>query len=67
METQFLPFDYGNKRKLEEKLAEILGAGNFQVIERMSNQWKVLVSQRLNSTQIEDIRLSMRRHYLPTV
>ncbi|XEU94850.1 hypothetical protein FSHL1_000134 [Fusarium sambucinum] len=33
METQFLPFEYGNKRKLEEKLMEVLGAGNFQVID----------------------------------
>ncbi|KPA37181.1 hypothetical protein FLAG1_10012 [Fusarium langsethiae] len=67
METQFLPFDYGNKKRLEEKLNEVLGSGNFQVVERLNNQWRVLVSQRLSSTQIEEIRLFMRRYYLPTV
>ncbi|UZP46527.1 hypothetical protein NXS19_014339 [Fusarium pseudograminearum] len=67
METQFLPFDYGNKSKLEDMLTQILGPGNFQVVERVSNQWKVLVSQRLSSAQVEEIKLYMRRHYLPTV
>ena len=33
METQFLPFDYGNKTRLEEKLQEVLGTGNYQVVE----------------------------------
>jgi hypothetical protein len=33
METQFLPFDYRNKKKLEEKLDIILGSGNYQVVE----------------------------------
>jgi hypothetical protein len=33
METQFLPFDYGNKKKLEEKLNDYLGSGNYEVVE----------------------------------
>lgn len=33
METQFLPFDYGNKKKLEEKLNDYLGSGNYEVVQ----------------------------------
>ncbi|KAH6980275.1 hypothetical protein EDB82DRAFT_528336 [Fusarium venenatum] len=66
MESQVLPFGYGNKTKLEERLGDILGSGNFRVVERSNNHWVVLVSQKLSEVQIRDIRLYMKRHYSPT-
>jgi hypothetical protein len=40
METQFLPFDYGNKTKLENKLNDYLGPGNYEVVE----VWHALIN-----------------------
>jgi hypothetical protein len=40
METKFLPFDYGNKTKLENKLNDYLGPGNYEVVE----VWHALIN-----------------------
>ncbi|PNP75760.1 hypothetical protein FNYG_10838 [Fusarium nygamai] len=66
MFTQFLSIEYGNQKRLEQKLDEHLGIGNYEVVQRLGSQWKVMVKEELNEAQITDIRNYMRRRYKPT-
>ncbi|KAL6823326.1 hypothetical protein V8C40DRAFT_247846 [Trichoderma camerunense] len=65
-ETQVIAIDYGSKEKLQEILKEKLGEENFKLVQRISNQWKIKLAKRLTEAEIDEIRTSMKIHYLPT-
>ncbi|KAJ0137373.1 Uncharacterized protein HZ326_19667, partial [Fusarium oxysporum f. sp. albedinis] len=48
MFPQFLSMEYGSQRRLEQKLDEHLGNGNYEVVQRLGSQWKVMVKEELN-------------------
>lgn len=52
METQFLPFDYGNKKRLEEQLILVLGSGNFQVVEVRHHKTAIIGIQHLTVSSV---------------
>ncbi|KAK2485927.1 hypothetical protein H9L39_03907 [Fusarium oxysporum f. sp. albedinis] len=49
MIQQFLTLEYGNKKKLREKLIGYYGDGNYEVVERSGNQWQIMVPRKLES------------------
>ncbi|KAI3574966.1 hypothetical protein IWW34DRAFT_836759 [Fusarium oxysporum f. sp. albedinis] len=48
MIQQFLTLEYGNKKKLREKLIGYYGDGNYEVVERSGNQWQIMVPRKLD-------------------
>ncbi|PNP75758.1 hypothetical protein FNYG_10836 [Fusarium nygamai] len=47
MIQQFLTLEYGNKKKLKQKLEEYFGINNYEVVERSGNQWQIMVPRKL--------------------
>ncbi|KAL7957623.1 hypothetical protein V8C34DRAFT_285302 [Trichoderma compactum] len=66
MLTQVIAIDYGSRERLQEILDGILGEENFKLVQRISNQWQIKLVRRLTIEEIDEIRINMRIHYLPT-
>ncbi|KAH0525936.1 hypothetical protein TsFJ059_009334 [Trichoderma semiorbis] len=66
MLTQVIAIDYGSRERLQEILDDMLGEENFKLVQRISNQWQIKLVRRLTIEEIDEIRINMRIHYLPT-
>ncbi|KAL7790543.1 hypothetical protein V8C43DRAFT_70065 [Trichoderma afarasin] len=66
MLTQVIAIEYGSKERLQEILESILGEENFKLVQRVSNQWQIKLIRRLTTEEINEIRLNMTVHYLPS-
>ncbi|KAK0756077.1 hypothetical protein N5P37_011289 [Trichoderma harzianum] len=66
MLTQVIAIDYGSRERLQEILDGMLGEENFKLVQRISNQWQIKLVRRLTIEEIDEIRIHMRIHYLPT-
>ncbi|KAF5253343.1 hypothetical protein FANTH_1755 [Fusarium anthophilum] len=47
MIQQFLSLEYGNKRRLKEKLDDYFGSDTYEIVERSGNQWQIMVPRKL--------------------
>ncbi|KAF4943776.1 hypothetical protein FGADI_13173 [Fusarium gaditjirri] len=65
MIQQFLTLEYGNKKRLKEKLDGYF-SGNYEIIERSGNEWQVMVPRKLEANEVEDIQEYMKQHYNST-
>jgi len=60
---QALPIKYGRGDLLQTELQKILGDGNFVVEGFLSRQWRIKVTRKLTSDEIDKISSNIRVHY----
>ncbi|KAG4288704.1 hypothetical protein FPRO06_03526 [Fusarium proliferatum] len=64
MIQQFLALEYGNKKRLKQKLDDYFGNGCYEI--RSGNQWQVMVPRKLEKDEVEEIQEHMKQHYKST-
>ncbi|KAF4494392.1 hypothetical protein FAGAP_9481 [Fusarium agapanthi] len=47
MIQQFLTLEYGNKKRLKQKLDDYFGSDTYEIVERSGNQWQIMVPRKL--------------------
>ncbi|CZR37429.1 uncharacterized protein FPRO_02311 [Fusarium proliferatum ET1] len=66
MIQQFLALEYGNKKRLKQKLDDYFGNGCYEIVERSGSQWQVMVPRKLEKDEVEEIQEHMKQHYKST-
>ncbi|CVK99377.1 uncharacterized protein FMAN_02219 [Fusarium mangiferae] len=66
MIQQFLALEYGNKKRLKQKLDDYFGSGNYEIVERSGNQWQIMIPRKLDKNEVEEIQEHMKQHYKST-
>ncbi|KAI1014974.1 hypothetical protein LB503_004032 [Fusarium chuoi] len=66
MIQQFLALEYGNKKRLKQKLDDYFGSGSYEIVERSGNQWQIMVPRKLEENEVKEIQEHMKQHYKST-
>ncbi|KAI1054437.1 hypothetical protein LB506_010644 [Fusarium annulatum] len=63
---QFLALEYGNKKRLKQKLEDYFESGSYEIVERSGNQWQIIIPRKLDKNEVEEIQEHMKQHYKST-
>ncbi|CCT63673.1 uncharacterized protein FFUJ_05174 [Fusarium fujikuroi IMI 58289] len=66
MIQQFLALEYGNTKRLKQKLDDYLGNGCYEIVERSGNQWQIMIFRKLDKNEVEEIQEHVKQHYKST-
>ncbi|KAI1046417.1 hypothetical protein LB505_012801 [Fusarium chuoi] len=66
MIQQFLALEYGNEKRLKQKLDDYFGSGSYEIVERSGNQWQIMIPRKLDKNEVEEIQEHMKQHYKST-